>query len=126
MVQMQQKNKIIDLEKKRAAILNSLLELWPVIAGSYGEIYRKCGKPNCWCRKGKGHPLRRVTWTDENRKSRTKAVSEKDKASIIAAIENHRNYRRKLKKIVHIEEAIHQGLKNLMYEKIKKSWNREV
>lgn len=119
---MQEKNKLIELERKRATIIGSLQKMLPVIAGSYGEIYRKCGKSNCWCRNEKGHLLRRVTWTDENRKARTKAVSEKDKKWIDEAMNNYKNYRRQLKEVISIDGEIYRCLKVLMAEKIRESW----
>ncbi len=40
---------IKDLEKKRTQIIKELLNFRLIIPGSFKEVYRKCGKQNCWC-----------------------------------------------------------------------------
>jgi hypothetical protein len=54
-----------DLERQRTRILSDLLATRAILRGSYARIYTKCGKDNCWCKEGKGHPHSRITWSED-------------------------------------------------------------
>jgi len=113
-------NEIKNIEKKRTQIINELLNFRLMIPGSFKEVYRKCGKRNCWCHDKAGHLLRRITWS-ENGHSKTKAIPEKDIDWIKEATENYREFRKKRKEI----QKLDKNFKELLdaYEKgiIKKS-----
>lgn len=71
---MSSSKKINTLENKRSHILKEIIDITHMVRGSYSEIYRRCGKPNCWCTKEtKGHPSYRITWTKEA-KAGTKTI----------------------------------------------------
>lgn len=111
---------IKDLEQKRTLIVKQLLNFRLMIPGSFKEVYRKCGKQNCWCRDKAGHLLRRITWS-ENGHSKTKAIPEKDIDWIQKATGNYREFRKKRKEIQKLDKSL-KGLLDA-YEKdtIKKS-----
>jgi hypothetical protein len=46
---------LIDYERKREALVDSLKELGDFRRGTITANYRKCGKPNCACAR-EGHP----------------------------------------------------------------------
>ena len=114
-------HEIKDLQQKRTLIVKQLLNFRLMIPGSFKEVYRKCGKQNCWCRdKAAGHLLRRITWS-ENGHSKTRAIPEKDIDWIQKATGNYREFRKKRKEIQKLDKSI-KGLLDA-YEKdtIKKS-----
>jgi hypothetical protein len=82
-----------------------------MLPGAFKEVYCKCGKENCWCHKQKGHPFRRITWS-ENGRSKTKAIPAEDVDWIKQVTENYREFRRKCKEIKELQD----GLKNLLEE----------
>ncbi len=113
-------HEIKDLQQKRTLIVKQLLNFRLMIPGSFKEVYRKCGKQNCWCRDKVGHLLRRITWS-ENGHSKTKAIPEKDIDWIQKATGNYREFRKKRKEIQKLDKSL-KGLLDA-YEKdtIKKS-----
>jgi len=93
------------LEKKRDRILDKMLSQKLMIPGAYKEVYCRCGKKNCWCCSGKGHPYKRITWSEEGR-SRTKSISEKNIGWIKEVTQNYRNFKEGQKKIKEYEERL--------------------
>jgi len=67
---------IKSLEQRRQKILERLRSTQTMIRGSYSTSCRSCGRANCWCAEGEGHPMNRISFTDKG-KSRTKVVSAK-------------------------------------------------
>lgn len=124
MSQMKEKNQLLEADKKRSAILRSLIDQWPVITGSYDEGYRRCGKSNCWCQNGKGHLLRRVRWID-NGVSRSKTVKPVEKERIFEAIKNYKIYRDQLKELAMIEVEIKKKLKLVLVKKTNAFWQKK-
>lgn len=82
-------NAIIKNEEIRAEILKRLFAIKNLMPGSYKEVYRKCGRYNCWCANSKGHPLKRITWTEKG-KSYSKAVKQENVKSVKTAIEQYK------------------------------------
>ncbi len=111
---------IKDLEKKRTQIIKELLNFRLIIPGSFKEVYRKCGKQNCWCRDKAGHLLRRITWS-ENGHSKTKAIPEKDIVWIKKATGNYREFRKKRKEIQKLDKSFKELIDAYEKEIIKKS-----
>jgi hypothetical protein len=105
-VQMATKSEILSLNAKRESIVRELLALFPIIPGAFKEVFRKCGKPNCWCAQHtEGHSLRRITWS-ENSNSKSKAVAPEDIDWYIIATENYRAFKKLLKTMRQIDESI--------------------
>ena len=73
--------------------------------GSYRKVYCKCGKINCRCYSGKGHPYSRITFSEDGR-SRTKAISEKNIEWIREVTQNYRDFKEGQKKIKEYEEQL--------------------
>ena len=73
-----------------------------MIRGSFGTVYRKCGKLNCWCAKGAGHPSDRIVFSQGSR-SKSKAVAKKEVRWVKRMTENRRKfgkYRQQLRAVV--------------------------
>ncbi len=89
---MSTKIRIQKLQRRRQALIQDLLNTKQMIRGSFGTAYRKCGKPNCWCAEGTGHPVRRITWTEQAR-SRTQAIPAEDSVWIQTMTKNYKRFR---------------------------------
>ena len=86
-------NKINNIEERIRKTLDELRGIRSMIRGSYGKIYRQCGKPNCWCANSKtGHPLHRITWF-KDAQSGTKAIPKDDVTWIKEMTETYREFR---------------------------------
>jgi mRNA-degrading endonuclease RelE of RelBE toxin-antitoxin system len=59
------------LEEKRSQALDNILSIKLMVPGSYNEVYCRCGKSNCWCSSGKGHPFRRITFSEDGKPKTT-------------------------------------------------------
>ena len=92
-------------EKKNelCALIEKIIETKRMIPGTYKEVYRKCGKPYCWCAKEKeGHPFKRITWSEKG-KPRSKAIPKEDVAWVKIMTSHYKSlkvYRQKLRKCV--------------------------
>jgi len=49
------RKKVADLNRKRDAAINRVLNTKPYIAAQVYERYKECGNPNCKCKKGEQH-----------------------------------------------------------------------
>jgi len=74
---MSSKKQIETIAKQRQKLIEDLLSTQQMLRGNFSKAYRKCGKINCWCVKGQGHPINRISWT-EKATSRTKAIPVED------------------------------------------------
>jgi len=91
-----------------------------MIPGAFKEVYRKCGKPNCWCHDQPGHLLRRITWSEQG-VSRTKAIPEQDVDWITRATSNYREFRRKRREIQKLDKSLKALLDSHEKEVVEKS-----
>lgn len=93
--------KVRKKENERLELLSQLFESKEMVNGSFCQIYVKCGKKNCKCFSGKGHPHKRMSLS-ENGKKFSRAVPAEDYEWIEEMTNNFRSYkliRRKLAKI---------------------------
>jgi len=108
------------LEKERARVLEKILSAKLMIPGAYKKVYCRCGKKNCWCYSGKGHPYRRITWYEEG-KSKTKSINEKNIVWIKQVTQNYRDFKKDQKKIREYEERLKALLDKYLKEIIVKT-----
>ncbi len=102
---MSSKTRIKKLERQRQALIQDLLNTKQMIRGSFGTAYRKCGKPNCWCAQGTGHPIKRITWTEKAR-SRTQSIPAKDVAWIETMTNHYKRFRKNRQALRALERQI--------------------
>jgi hypothetical protein len=56
---------IATLRQRGRELLDHLLQIQPLLRGSFTQVYTRCGKSNCWCAHSpKGHPHVRLTWSE--------------------------------------------------------------
>jgi hypothetical protein len=67
-------DELAELERRRAELYRELGQVGDFRRGSLGEVFRKCGKPNCAC-AGPGHPGHEPQWNlTRTVEGRTRAV----------------------------------------------------
>ena len=93
------------LEKERASVIEKMLSQKLMTPGAYKQVYCKCGKKNCRCYSGEGHPYRRISYSEEGQ-SRTKAIHEKNIGWIKEVTQNYRDFKEGQKKIKGYEERL--------------------
>ena len=81
---------IRDFEKQRQQTLSELFDLDDLVRGSLATVYTKCGKDNCRCKNGKGHPHARISWSEKGQGFTRKVP----KDEIIWCQEKTENYRK--------------------------------
>lgn len=86
------KKNLRGLEKQRKQILYELLDLKNLVRGSLATVYTKCGKDNCRCKKGKGHPHSRISWSEKSQ-GYTRKVPKNEIVWCLETTENYRTFR---------------------------------
>lgn len=102
-------NQIKRLEERRHKLTLELVQTEQMIRGKFGVAYRRCGTPTCWCAEGKGHPVNRITWT-EQAQSRTKAVAAEDIEWVRQRTEAYRHFRKQRQALRVLEHRINTAL----------------
>jgi len=123
MVKMSILKQIKALEKKRAYALDKILSAKLMAPGSYRQVYCRCGKKNCWCYSGKGHPYSRITYS-EGGISKTKSIHESNIGWIKKVTKNYRDFKESQKRIreydARLFELLDRYLKEIIEETRKK------
>lgn len=97
--------KLLRLTTAHTTLLEKLLSKSNIVPGAYRKVFVKCGRENCWCKEGQGHPFRRITWS-ENGKSKTKSIPLEDVGWIIKVTENYRSFRKMRRELSLLETKI--------------------
>ena len=105
MVKMSTLKQIKALEEQRTLALEKMLSAKLMAPGAYGQVHCRCGKKNCRCYSGKGHPYSRITFSEDGR-SRTKAIHENNIGWIKEITQNYRDFKEGQKKIKEYEERL--------------------
>jgi len=113
-------NRIKQLQDQRNQLLEQLLAVDLMIPGAFKVVYRKCGKQNCWCRDELGHPLRRITWSEQG-VSRSKAIPKQEVGWIKKVTNSYREFRHKRRQIQRIGSDIKKLLDLHEQEVVRKS-----
>jgi hypothetical protein len=108
------------LEEERAGVLDKILSIKFMVPGSYNEVYCRCGKSNCWYSSGKGHPFRRITFSEDG-KPKTKSVREENVEWIKKVTQNYRQFREGQRKIREYEKRLAKLLDRYLKEIIVKT-----
>ena len=119
-VKMSTLKEIKELEEKRSQALDNILSIKLMVPGSYNEVYCRCGKKNCWCSSGKGHPFRRITFSEEG-KPKTKSIGEENVGWIKKVTQNYRQFREGQKRLREYEKCLAKLLDRYLKEIIVKT-----
>jgi len=112
------------LEEKRAAALSKILSAKLMAPGSYGRVYCKCGRPNCWCSSGKGHPYSRIVFSEGGR-PKTKSINEDNVGWIKKVNKNYRDFKEGIKKIKEYDSILFNLLGKYLKEIIMQTRDKK-
>lgn len=96
------------LLKRRAELSKTLPPLEEVLRGSFLEREIRCGKPNCRCSKGPGHPLMCVTASFAGGRTQQVTVPREWAQRVQRWIENYHRYREAIEEISAINRRLLQ------------------
>ena len=105
--------KLENLKMELTDLIKQMSVSEAMLPGDCREVYRKCGKINCWCHTAeKGHPLKRITWLD-NGSVRTKTIPEHDFNRIKEITDNYGQFRKKRGKLFKLVKSFADELNKL-------------
>src|ERR1700722_5128731 len=96
------RKKIENNEKKRREIIAGLIQVRKMVKGPFCQIHVKCGKKNCHCNAGKGHPHWRMSLKEKG-KAFSRAVPPEEYKWITEATTNYREFKKLRKQISELE-----------------------
>ena len=113
-------NHINALRKKRSRLVETLLNPPPMIRGTFGTLYVKCGGANCKCTKGEKHPYNRLTWS-ENGRQQSRVVPVEDIKWIKEMTQNYRRYRKVKKEMEKVDDRLKKLMTRFEVEAVEKT-----
>ena len=116
---------IEQLGLRHAELLNSIVGIRGMIRGSFSTVYRKCGKPNCWCARGDGHPLDRIVFF-QGSSSKSRAVAKGEVQWVKSMTENRRRFRKYRQQLRAVQRAIQAEIDELEAEVISSSTEKKA
>lgn len=116
---------IQQLGLRHAELLNCIVEIRAMIRGSFSTVYRKCGKPNCRCAKGDGHPLDRIVFFQGSR-STSRAVAKGEVQWVKSMTENRRKFREYRQQLRAVQKAIQDEIDEFEEEVISSSTEKKA
>ena len=99
------REKLRSLQKTRSDLVRVFYRDEELIAGSYGELYIRCGTPTCHCHEDGGHFATRLSrWVGGKLKSRIVRVA--DRAWVKKASDHYKSHKFALREMrkLHSEE----------------------
>ena len=106
-------------------MINSIVGTREMIRGSFNNVYRKCGKPNCRCARGVGHPSDRIVFLQGSR-SRCRAVPKEEVPWVKSMTKNRREFRKRKQELKTLEKAIYEEINELEEEIVNSSMERKT
>lgn len=103
------KKNLLVLEMKREQILSELLDFDEILRGSLATVYTKCGKDNCWCKNGEGHPHSRISWSEKG-EGYTRKVPKDEIPWVREVAKNYRKFRSLRRSLKQLETRIKKAL----------------
>ncbi len=99
------REKLRSLQKQRLGLLRIFSRDEELIAGSYGEVFIRCGQPTCRCHEEGGHFATRLSrWVGG--KLKTKIVRVADRERVKRASDHYKSHKSALRELrkLHAEE----------------------
>lgn len=97
-----------ELETQRAALIEILLADKGYALGSVSKVRRRCGKPNCHCVDGEGHPQMLFLYKGEDGRRVCKLVRNVDVHYMAELGDNYREFRAALKALRATQKRIEE------------------
>ncbi len=99
---------------ERRALLRRLTRRGELARGSVSIVRRKCGKPDCHCAEGPGHPQTLFLFQGDDGRRRCKLIRKADADRWLRAGQRYRDFRADLKELRAINRREEQILVALM------------
>ena len=87
------------LQAERRTLLRRLTRDHELAMGSVSLVRRKCGKTNCHCAQGSGHPQTLFLFQGDDGQRRCKLVRQADAKRLLRAGESYREFRADLRRL---------------------------
>ena len=87
------------LHQERRRLIRLLTQDHELAVGSVSAVRRKCGKPNCHCAHGLGHPQTLFLFRGEDGKRHCKLIRQADAKRISLAGDRYREFREGLRQL---------------------------
>ncbi len=99
---------VAELEARREELRRRLFEAGDLRPGSLVEVYRKCGKPNCWCAKPgvRGHGPTLILTHQEEGRTVTRSIPKEDADRTREQVAEYRRFRETVREFVAVNEAL--------------------
>ncbi len=125
-MQMSRTDRIKELKYRHAELVESIAGTEEMIRGSFNTVYRKCGKPNCRCADGRGHPLDQIVFNEGSR-PKCRVVPGDEVLWVEKMIGNRREFRRQRRELKAVEGMLHKEISEFEAEIMnataeKKAW----
>ncbi len=101
------------LERRRRAVVQRLLDTSPLLRGTLSRILQRCGKPNCHCAKKPAHPVWRLASSREGHQ-RCQLVRQGDVEWAQEHVGRYKDLRAALRTLEAIHKEERAGLRGLM------------
>jgi len=105
------------LQKKRRLLLRILTQEHELALGSVSKVRRKCGKPNCRCAQGEGHPQVVFLFRGNDDKRHCKLIRQSDAQRMLAAGDEYRKCRDALRQLRAMQKEEKQILMALIKDR---------
>jgi hypothetical protein len=87
------------LHQERRRLLQRLTARGELAVGSVSVVRRRCGKPNCHCAQGPGHPQTLFLFRGEDGRRKCKLIRKADSERLLQAGQLYRGARQALRKL---------------------------
>ena len=87
------------LWRERQRLLQRLTRENELALGTVSTVYAKCGKPNCRCARGKGHPQVQFLFYGPDGRRQCKRIRQKDAERWLEAGKQYREFKGDLKQL---------------------------
>ena len=99
------REKLLSLQNERSGLLRIFIRDEVLIAGTFSDVYIRCGKPTCRCHEEGGHFATRLSKWDGG-KLKTKIVRVADRERVKKASDHYKSHKSALRDVrnLHSEE----------------------
>jgi hypothetical protein len=104
---------LIFLDKERRLLQKQLILPHKLIGDSVYNMYKKCGKPDCYCNEGKKHGPYLCISINRNNKRKLIFVRKKDEVEVKHKNWKYKQYKKKIKRIEEINNKVVEILNEL-------------
>ena len=117
--------RIEQLQRRHCELIESIVGIREMIRGSFNTVYVKCGKANCRCADGEGHPSDRIVFLEKGR-SKCRSVPKGEGEWVRTMVENKKEFRGHRRKLKEIQKEIHKEISDLEGDIVSRSVEKKA